>query len=599
MVAPLTIELQPTAYSSRISKVEFHRFDAQSQFHSTQPTQPPIQSQSQSRCHATQPTQPQPQNQSEHIPTKVLHLEEYPMVNKAQTSSSSQVSEGNTGNKIMILPEGDGFDQHKLVVRTIASIIRTNLEEAKPSWKQLSIGQRNLWFNIFKKEAKGTDPSLVEFYFRTHRKKNDQSWVGPHAESVYDKFVKKKFELSSMSSKVISGEDIADSQPSKDQMPSDFDVWVDSVGKKKGRIFGLGSVGNALFTSSSQPLKLSANSEEVDILRNQIQELNDSLKRQELEKLSMRRELTQTKKQGSTGNTLLTSPSQPMKLSPNSEEIDELRNQIKALKESLQIQEQEKLEMKQELIQTKKQVFALMQHLGFVGSSTVPSSSPEHSSINEDNGSDTDKFVKKKFELSSMSSKVISGEDIADSQPSKDQMPSDFDVWVDSVGKKKGRIFGLGSVGNALFTSSSQPLKLSANSEEVDILRNQIQELNDSLKRQELEKLSMRRELTQTKKQGSTGNTLLTSPSQPMKLSPNSEEIDELRNQIKALKESLQIQEQEKLEMKQELIQTKKQVFALMQHLGFVGSSTVPSSSPEHSSINEDNGSDTVSDHIQ
>jgi len=81
---------------------------AQSQFHSTQPTQPPIQSQSQSRCHATQPTQPQPQNQSEHIPTKVLHLEEYPMVNKAQTSSSSQVSEGNTGNKIMILPEGDG-----------------------------------------------------------------------------------------------------------------------------------------------------------------------------------------------------------------------------------------------------------------------------------------------------------------------------------------------------------------------------------------------------------------------------------------------------------------------------------------------------------
>lgn len=58
----------------------------------------------------------------------------------------------------------------------------------------------------------------------------------------------------------------------------------------------------------------------------------------------MRQELTQPKKQGSTGKTLLTSPSQPMKLSANSEEIDELRNHIKALKESLQIQEQEKLE---------------------------------------------------------------------------------------------------------------------------------------------------------------------------------------------------------------------------------------------------------------
>ncbi|KAG2404626.1 hypothetical protein LR48_Vigan404s002600 [Vigna angularis] len=472
---PQLIQTQP---QPQPESIQSHSL-AQSQFHSTQPTQPPIQSQ----CHGTQPTQPQPQNQSEHIPTKVLHLEEYPMVNKAQTSSSSQVSEGNTGNKIMILPEGDGFDQHKLVVRTIASIIRTNLEEAKPSWKQLSLGQRNLWFNIFKskftwppqykdmvrrnfekrgsakmtqlmqdvrknlnqkptwmendvwellkehwgssnfkqkseinkrnresmdgaslhtggsiphrlhwkrmKEAKGTDPSLVEFYFRTHRKKKDQSWVGPHAESVYDKFLKKKFELSSMSSKVISGEEVADSQPTKDQMPSDFDVWVDSVGKKKGRIFGLGTVGNALFTSSSQPLKLSANSEEVDILRNQIQELNDSLRRQEQEKLNMRQELTQTKKQGSIGKTLLTSPSQPMKLSANSEEIDELRNQIKALKESLQIQQQEKLEMKQELIQTKKQVFALMQHLGFFGSSTVPSSSPQHSSINEDNGSDT------------------------------------------------------------------------------------------------------------------------------------------------------------------------------------------------------------------
>jgi len=198
-----------------------------------------------------------------------------------------------------------------------------------------------------------------------------------------------------------------------------------------------------------------------------------------------------------------------------------------------------------------------------------------------------------------MTSKVISGEDVADSQPSKDHMPSDFDVWVDSVGKKKGRIFGLGSIGKTLFTSSSPPMKLSANSEEVDILRNRIQELNESLQRQEQEKLNMRQELTQTKNQGSISKTLLTSPSQPVKLSAYSEEIDELRNQIKALNEYLHRQEQEKLEMKQELIQTKKQVLALMLHLGFVGSSTGPSSSPQHSSINEDSGSDTVSDHFQ
>lgn len=89
-----------------------------------------------------------------------------------------------------------------------------------------------------------------------------------------------------------------------------------------------------------------------------------------------------------------------------------------------------------------------------------------------------DKFEQRKTELSSKSSKFTSGEggtdSQADSQPSMNHMPSDFDIWADSVGKKKGRIFGLGSIAKTLFTSSSQPTKLSANSEEVDVLRNQI-----------------------------------------------------------------------------------------------------------------------------
>lgn len=48
---------------------------------------------------------------------------------------------------------------------------------------------------------------------------------------------------------------MADSQPSID-MPSDLDIWVDSVGKKKGKIFGLGSISKlTLITFSSQPMK--------------------------------------------------------------------------------------------------------------------------------------------------------------------------------------------------------------------------------------------------------------------------------------------------------------------------------------------------------
>ncbi|RDX89431.1 hypothetical protein CR513_28844, partial [Mucuna pruriens] len=68
-----------------------------------------------------------------------------------------------------------------------------------------SIPHRLHWKRM---EAKGIDPLLSEFYFCTHRKK-DQSWVGPHAKSTY--FEKRKFELSSQNSTFAPGEDGVDS----------------------------------------------------------------------------------------------------------------------------------------------------------------------------------------------------------------------------------------------------------------------------------------------------------------------------------------------------------------------------------------------------
>ncbi|KAM3305716.1 hypothetical protein P3S67_012583 [Capsicum chacoense] len=35
------------------------------------------------------------------------------------------------------------------------------------------------------KEATGKDPSVLEFYFQTHRKKSDESWVTEKAEATY------------------------------------------------------------------------------------------------------------------------------------------------------------------------------------------------------------------------------------------------------------------------------------------------------------------------------------------------------------------------------------------------------------------------------
>ncbi|XP_020239139.1 uncharacterized protein LOC109818146 [Cajanus cajan] len=197
------------------------------------------------------------------------------------------------------------------------------------------------------KEAKlGIDPSLSEFYFRTHQKK-DHSWVGPHAEFAYDKFQQRKIEISSQNSR----DDGADSQSSMDHMPSDLDIWVDVVGKKKGRIPGLGSVGRTLITSS----RFSSNFEDDGALRSQIQALNESLQRQEQEKLEMRQELYK--------------------------------------------QQEDKLEMRRELTETRKQLAALMQHLGFVGSCSHSPLSTQHNNESddeddEDNGDEYSNHIK-------------------------------------------------------------------------------------------------------------------------------------------------------------------------------------------------------------
>ncbi|KAI5422215.1 hypothetical protein KIW84_045612 [Lathyrus oleraceus] len=122
----------------------------------TPPTQPQLHMQPQSTplnqpqlSMQPQSTPPRPQPQSvtprsephpvisQTIPTQVLRWQEFSTVNL-------------TSNKIPILPEGDGFDQHTLVVKAIGSIIRTYLAEGIPSWKQISKKQRDSWFDIFK-----------------------------------------------------------------------------------------------------------------------------------------------------------------------------------------------------------------------------------------------------------------------------------------------------------------------------------------------------------------------------------------------------------------------------------------------------------------
>ncbi|KAM3303073.1 hypothetical protein P3S67_014103 [Capsicum chacoense] len=94
------------------------------------------------------------------------------------------------------------------------------------------------------KEAIGKDPSISEFYFRTHKKKSDKSWVNEKAEATYlsNEFERKKQEvLATQSASVVKGETNPASQPSQ---LSEMDIWVQAVGgKRKGRVKGLGSLG--------------------------------------------------------------------------------------------------------------------------------------------------------------------------------------------------------------------------------------------------------------------------------------------------------------------------------------------------------------------
>ena len=47
-------------------------------------------------------------------------------------------------------------------------------------------------------------------------------------------------------------ENARDGEQSIHEYPSDWDIWIDSVGKKNGRVFGLGYVGRIFISTSSQ-----------------------------------------------------------------------------------------------------------------------------------------------------------------------------------------------------------------------------------------------------------------------------------------------------------------------------------------------------------
>ncbi|KAF3654805.1 hypothetical protein FXO37_16289 [Capsicum annuum] len=108
--------------------------------------------------------------------------------NRTPVTSPNIVDNIANDNQIWIVPKGDGFDPNKVVIDGIANCIRSQFELARPSWKKFQESTREMWFKEFK-EANGKDPYISELYFRTHRKKSDESWINEKAEDTYSKFV--------------------------------------------------------------------------------------------------------------------------------------------------------------------------------------------------------------------------------------------------------------------------------------------------------------------------------------------------------------------------------------------------------------------------
>ncbi|KAK4733612.1 hypothetical protein R3W88_007873 [Solanum pinnatisectum] len=131
------------------------------------------------------------------------------------------------------------FDPHKIVSDGIASCIRSKFKLARPSSKKFSKSSNLMWFDELKVKrfinykATGKDPSILEFYFRTHRKKSDKSWVNEKVEAAYQPNYKlsdriKKQEILATQN-ALDGEGEA-SQPSQ---ISEMDICVQSIGGKK------------------------------------------------------------------------------------------------------------------------------------------------------------------------------------------------------------------------------------------------------------------------------------------------------------------------------------------------------------------------------
>ncbi|XP_056167065.1 uncharacterized protein LOC130138091 [Syzygium oleosum] len=154
----------------------------------------------------------------------------------------------------MIAPFGDSFTDSTHVVRRLNKIIDNYWMGQFSSWTTAPKEVKELWWNEFKADELGTEPTFMATFERTFQKK-DKTWTGNRA-----KVIKDKYDELVMSTAAASGDGDGDgaaaSEPSVDSMA----LWMEaSGGMRRGQIFGMGSLSRmyrtpATATSSSSAL---------------------------------------------------------------------------------------------------------------------------------------------------------------------------------------------------------------------------------------------------------------------------------------------------------------------------------------------------------
>ncbi|XP_020238482.1 uncharacterized protein LOC109817593 isoform X2 [Cajanus cajan] len=149
----------------------------------------------------------------------------------------------------------------------IGDILKSHYTNPWPSWKQIPISTRDLWFGEFLTKLNGIPPTISELFRRTHQRK-DKSWVDRKSEQVNEKFSRIFEELTQKANE-------EGTTP-----PNELDVWCDVARTKGGKIYGLGMessvvAGRPYYRGSSSSSNEWVQRQELDELKKDLEEVKN------------------------------------------------------------------------------------------------------------------------------------------------------------------------------------------------------------------------------------------------------------------------------------------------------------------------------------